>query len=241
MTSNHVDFRTGVVRPITCYQSGWGIIKGQYWLIFGVSFVGMLIGGAVPFAILMGPMMCGIYKCLLVMSRGEKASFGLLFKGFDHFVQSLIACLVMVVPILLITMPLTILLWARMFLLMRNGANQAVDPAQFLHAFLPFFALMMGAIMLVSLVLGVLFMFTFPLIVDRGLSAIEALKTSARAALGNLGGLVGLVLLNMLLGLLGTMCCYVGAFLIMPLSFAAVLIAYQQVFGSEGPSTVQPR
>ena len=234
-------FRTGVVQPITCYRSGWNIIKDQYWLLLGISFVGMIIAGAAPMAILMGPMMCGIYKCFFVKSRGEKVSFGLLFRGFDHFLQSLIACLVMVVPTFLIMMPFNILLCVRMFSLMNNGANQAMDPAQFFRSVAPIFVIMMGAMMIVSLILGVLFMFTFPLIVDRGLSGIEALKTSARAALGNLGGLVGLVLLNMLLGLLGAMCCYVGVFLIMPLGFAAALIAYQQVFGTDGPSTVQPR
>ena len=241
MTSNHVDIRTGVVKPITCYKAGWSIIKDQYWLILGVSCVGMLIGSAAPFAILLGPMMCGIWKCLLAKSRGEKASFNLLFKGFDHFVQSMIACLIMVVPAFLVTIPLTILLWARMFLLMKDDANRAMDPAQLLHGFVPLFALMMGVMIIVSLVLGVLFMFTFPLIVDRGLSGIEALKTSARAALRNLGGLVGLLVRNMLLGVLGMMCCYVGTFLIMPLSFAAMLVAYQQVFGSESPPTVQPQ
>jgi hypothetical protein len=241
MTPNHVDIRTGVVRPFTCYNSGWAIIKDQYWLILGVSFVGMLIGSVVPLAILLGPMMCGIYKCLLAKSRGEKASFEMLFKGFDHFSQSLIACLVMVVPVFLITIPLTLLLWVRMFVLMNDAANRAMDPAQFLQGFVPFLVLLIGLVMVVSLIVGVLFMFTFPLIVDRGLSGIEALKTSARAALGNLGGLVGLVLLNLLLGLLGVMCCYVGAFLVMPFSFAAILIAYQQVFGPEAKTTAQPQ
>jgi hypothetical protein len=68
MTPNHLDIRKGVVRPITCSKSGWTIIQDQYWLILGVSLVGMLIGSAVPFAILMGPMMCGIYKCLFAKS-----------------------------------------------------------------------------------------------------------------------------------------------------------------------------
>lgn len=241
MTPNPLNIRTGVVRPIVCYRSGWAIIKDQYWLILGVSFVGMLIGSAVPFAILLGPMMCGIYQCLLVKSRGEQASFQMLFKGFDHFAQSLIACLVMVVPVFLLTIPLTLVLWARMFVLMKDAANRAMDPAQFLVGFVPFLVLTMGLVMVVSLILGVLFMFTFPLIVDRGLSGIEALKTSARAAMGNLGGLVGLVLLNLLLGMLGVMCCYVGAFLIMPFSFAAILIAYQQVFGPGTATAPQPQ
>jgi hypothetical protein len=50
-----MDIRRGVVRPIICYKSGWTIIKDQYWLILGVSFVGMLIASAVPFAISWGP------------------------------------------------------------------------------------------------------------------------------------------------------------------------------------------
>jgi uncharacterized membrane protein len=241
MTPNQLDIRTGVVRPITCYKSGWAIIKDQFWLILGVSLVGMLIGSVAPFGILLGPMMCGIYKCLFARSRGEKASFEMLFKGFEHFVQSLIACLVMIVPVFLITIPLTLLLLAQMFVLMKEGAPQSIDPAQFLHGFVPFLVIMIGLVMVVSLALGVLFMFAFPLIVDRGLSGIEALKTSARAALGNLGGLVGLVLLNLLLGLVGMMCCYVGAFFIMPFSFAAILIAYQQVFGPEAPPMAQPQ
>ncbi len=241
MTPSHVDIRTGAVRPIICYQSGWAIIKDQYWLILGVSLVGMLIGSAVPFAVLLGPMMCGIYKCLFAKSRGEKASFEMLFKGFDHFAQSLIACLIMVVPVLLITIPLTLLLSVRMLVLMKDAANQPMDPAQFLSRFVPFFILTIGLVMVISSVLGVLFMFALPLIVDRGLSGIEAVKTSAKAALGNLGGLVGLVLLNLVLGLLGAMCCYVGGFLVMPFSFAAILIAYQQVFGPEAPATAQPQ
>jgi hypothetical protein len=241
MTSNRVSFRTGVVEPITCYKTGWAIIKDQYWLILGISLVGMLLGSALPFGILMGAMMCGIYKCLLVRVQGGRISFELLFKGFDHFAQSLIACLLMIVPVFIVMIPLYILLWMRMFPLFAGAATQALDPDQFLHGFLPFFVLMMGSVIILSTVIGLLFMFTFPLIADRGLSAIEALKTSARAVLGNLGGLIGLVLLNMLLSLAGMMCCCIGAIFVMPLGFAAILIAYQQVFGPEAPNAATPQ
>jgi uncharacterized membrane protein len=241
MTSNHVDVRTGVVRPITCYKAGWAIIGDQYGLILGVSLVGILIGSTVPFGILMGAMMCGIYKCLLARYRGERASFDMLFKGFDHFSQSLIACLIMIAPVFLIVFPLDLLLCVRMFKLINGASAQAPNPAQFLHGFLPFFILMIGAVTIVSIIIGLLFMFAFPLIVDRGLSAIEALKTSARAVRGNLGGLIGLLLLNMLLSFAGMLCCCIGSVLVMPLGFAAVLIAYQQVFGSETPTAVTPQ
>ena len=49
--------------------------------------------------------------------------------------------------------------------------------------------------MIVSLVIHSLFLFAYPLIVDRKLSGLDAIKLSYRAALQNLSGIVGLVLL----------------------------------------------
>ena len=240
MTANHLEIRSGVVRPIACYQAGWALIKDQYWLFLGVSVVGMIIAGAVPFAILMGPMMCGEWKCLLAKSRGQKATFEMLFKGFDHFLQSLIACLIMIVPALLVTIPLTLLMWGTMIFSFSHGGDPGSDPGQALLRVLPLLVLMIGVMMILSLVLGALFLFTFPLIVDRGLGGFEAVKTSATAVVRNLGGVLGLVFLNLLLSCLGALLCYVGAFFVMPFSFAAMLAAYRAVFDAEAP-TVIPR
>ena len=82
MDPNPTEFRSGVIAPVECVKEAWQLIKDRYWLFFGISLVGMLIGGA--FAIvLLGPMMCGIYLCLLQQHRGENVEFGTLFKGFD--------------------------------------------------------------------------------------------------------------------------------------------------------------
>ena len=77
---------------------------------------------------------------------------------------------------------------------------------------------------------GLLIMFTFPLIVDRELSGVDAVRMSLRAARGNFGGVLGLTLLIVLLSLLGVLLCYVGAFLVMPLGYAMIAVAYRQVF-----------
>src|SRR5206468_605023 len=97
-------------------------------------------------------------------------------------------------------------------------------------SFVTAMALFYAFIFALALLMSVLFFFIYPLIVDRGLTGVEAVKTSARAALGNLAGVVGLVLLNGMLGLVGAMCCYVGAFFVMPITFGAILVAYRQVF-----------
>src|SRR5262245_30645561 len=98
-------FRSGAVRPVECLSAGWRLIRDEYWLFLGVSLVGVLIAGAVPFGILAGPMMCGIYYCLLRRARGHRVKFEMLFRGFDHFAQSLIATLLMMVPLLLVLVP----------------------------------------------------------------------------------------------------------------------------------------
>ena len=61
----------------------------------------MLIGGAVP-VVLIGPMMCGLYLCLFAKMRGEPVEFGMLFKGFDYFVQGLVAAAIQTLPVILI-------------------------------------------------------------------------------------------------------------------------------------------
>src|SRR6478752_4659273 len=92
-------FRRGAIRPTDCFRAGWELIKADYWLFLGIALVGWLLAALVPFGILAGPMMCGIYLCLFRAQRGRAVKFEILFKGFDYFVQSLIATLIMIVPL----------------------------------------------------------------------------------------------------------------------------------------------
>lgn len=93
--------------------------------------------------------------------------------------------------------------------------------------------------MVVSLFVGIFFMFPYSLIVDRKLSGLEAVKTSIRAGAANFGGIFGLLLLNYGLIIVGVFACYVGALLTMPVSIASYAVAYRKVFG-EGPASAVP-
>ena len=94
--------------------------------------------------------------------------------------------------------------------------------------------------MLIGLVIQALFLFAYPLIVDRKLSGWEAIKTSYRAATKNLGGVLGLIFLNAGLGILGVLACYVGVFFVMPVTFASYAAAYRQVFPEIPQSFASP-
>ena len=127
-------------------------------------------------------------------------------------------------------------------LIMASAGGNEPDPAKFFG----FFALLMilGIVMaLLLIVISVLFVFTYPLIVERKLSGLDAVKLSARAGLANFWPLLGLLLLNGLLGFAGLLFCYVGMFLVLPVTFGAIATAYEQVFGlggGEGPRLPPP-
>lgn len=232
MSVNYVRFHTGAVKPIECFKTGWNIIKDQYWLFLGITFVGMLIGSLVPFNILMGPMMCGIYMCILYKHRVGSPPFDMLFKGFDHFAQSLIATLIMVVPMFAIMVPFYIIFMVYSIAL----SEQHAEPGALFFIVL---LLMFVVFFVLYILMGLFFTLAYPLIADRGLSGVEALKTAGKAAWRNLGGMLGLLLLEMLLFMVGLACCYVGIIFILPISMAASTVAYLQVFGDEAQTPAQ--
>lgn len=221
-------FRRGAVEPVVCLKEGYNLIRAQYWLFVGMAFVTMLLGGLVPFGILLGPLMCGIYISMFGLRRGQRAEFGHLFKGFDYFGEGVIAALIQYVPMILIIIPFYVVMYAGMILItLRSGEP---DPGSF-FGFMAFLILMFIVMILVVLLITVLFSFSFSLIVDRKMSGIEAAKLSVKAARANFWPLVGLILLNGLLQTLGALLCYVGVFLVWPISFAAIAVAHEQVFG----------
>src|SRR5437764_292966 len=97
-----LSYNRGAVRAMQCYREGWQLIKDRFWFFLGVGLVGILVGSLAPFGILLGPMMCGVYLCLLRHMHGQPVTFDMLFKGFNYFANSLIATLIMVVPLILL-------------------------------------------------------------------------------------------------------------------------------------------
>jgi hypothetical protein len=226
-----IPFRRNAVEPVQCIKGGWETIKNNYWLFVGMTLVAILIGSAVPLGILLGPMMCGLYLSLFKTRRGESIEFGTLFKGFDYFGQSVVAALLHTIPIIAIIIPAYLLFYVSMFVSMAAaGSGDEPNPTAFIGVMV-MFGLFWVVVMLVILVITIGFTFAYPLIVDRKLQGFEAVKLSFRAAFANFWRLLGMVLLTSLLSILGLMACYVGMIFVMPIGYAAIAKAYEQVFG----------
>jgi len=236
---NEIEFKRNAVQPIECIKAGWELMRSQYWLFVGMTLVGMIIGSLIPFGILMGPMTCGLYLALFQTRRGQPIEFAVLFKGFDYFGDAVIAALLHYLPMIVIIAPAYVLYIVGMFTMMGASQNGEPNPAAAL-GFFGIFGVIWLVIMVLLVVLSVLFTFAYPLIVDRRLSGLNAVKLSIRAGMANFWRLLGMIVLTGLLSSLGVLLCIVGVYLIMPISFAAVAAAYEQVFGLSEVQTNLP-
>ncbi len=234
MDPNQPQFNSGVVAPVECLKEGWALIRDQYWLFMGISLVGMLIGGAVPL-ILLGPMMVGIFLCLFRRMRGEPVEFGMLFKGFDYFGQSLIVALIKAIPMVVVIVPFYLIMFVVMMTTMPRNHPTPDETSTFMFSFFGLEIVFIVVIVIVGLAVETFFLFAFPLVVDRNLTGMDAIKLSIKAGKANFGGVLGLLLLNAAVGFIGVLCCFVGVYFVMPVTLAAQAIAYRRVF----PETLQ--
>lgn len=223
MDSDIVPYEKVPIEPIRCLRESKAAIGEQYWLFVGVTTIGWLIASAVPLNILLGPMVCGVFLCFHDRLNGKQAKFDTLFKGFDYFVDTLLATLIWVVSIMVAVVPVTIIMLVAIFTTTHHDRDSAMQVL----------AITLGGsaiIMLVSILSSALFLFVYPLILFNRMKPMAAVKTSARAALSNLPGVLGLVLLLNIIMVAATMCCYFPAFLFAPIAAGSVLMAYRRVF-----------
>ncbi len=229
MSAESVEFQRTPIRPVDCLKASKELLGDRYWLFLGIGLVGILIGSFVPMGILLGPMMCGIYYCYFRRMRGEAIEFGMLFKGFDYFVESLVATLILMGATMVVMLPMYCLFFAGFMSfgadMERGGGDEEAAMAMF--GLMGVFYLL---VMLLSLIVGVFFAFVYPLIVDRGLKAVPALRTSIRATWANFGGMLGLVCLLYLISIVASACCYVPVFFVLPFNLGALALAYRKVF-----------
>jgi len=234
MSDKSVEFQRTPIRPVDCLIASKELMGDRYWLFLGIGVVGVLIGSIVPLGILLGPMMCGIYYCYFRRMRGETVEFEMLFKGFDYFVESLLATLILMGAMMVVMLPMYCVLFAGLMSSAVDTDGGGADGAAVFFGLMGVFYLL---VLLLSLIVGVFFAFVYPLIVDRGLKAVPALRTSVRATWANFGGMLGLVCLVFLISMVATACCYVPTFFVLPFNLGALALAYRKVFPEEsGPA-----
>jgi uncharacterized membrane protein len=85
--------------------------------------------------------------------------------------------------------------------------------------------------------LGVAWMFTFPLVIDKRLGFWEAMELSRRVITHRWWSMFWLLILTCLINVLGVLCCLVGVFITAPWGMLAIMYAYEDIFGAPAPGT----
>ena len=78
--------------PIGLLKRSYAMMGDQYFLFVGITAVGIILGSLVPFGILLGPMMVGIYLCYIDREKGKTVEFGTLFKRIRSVHQRAHCC-----------------------------------------------------------------------------------------------------------------------------------------------------
>ena len=223
-------FNSGAVRPLQAFGEGWQLIKGQYFLLVLMCLIIVVLVSCIPFTgIIYGAWMAGIFHALLGLTRGERASFNSISKGFSHFSHAFIVALLSGLPFVLVGVGVK-LMELRFDQIEKTYPGDTPVPDEILTEQMIYLVVLVLVFALVHLITGLIFGFAYQLVVERNLSGWQATKLSARATQANFGGVLGLALIEILLGAMGVILCCVGIVFVMPITKAAWTVAYRQVF-----------
>ena len=169
---------------------GFDLVKkdlGNYILI---SLIFFLLNG-VP--LIQGALIAGFHIFTMKKLMGRNAEFGDLFKGFNFFVPTLVASLL-----------IGIFTFA--------GTLLCIIP---------------------GLVVAAMYKFTYLFIVDKRMDFWPAMQASHAVVKRDYAGFTLFLILMALVNILGALCCIVGLLVSIPVTFAAITVAYKEIVGFE--------
>ena len=207
----------------------WKVVMADFWpylgvtllvyLVLGVAGVIPCIGNLSPFLV-QGPLMGGLFLYYLKKIRGQPAEVGDAFSGFtkQFWGKLALAGTVQVVPLIVLIIP-------AVFVNMRHMQEHNSEPPMGMFIWI---LLAMPLIIWLS----VSWFFSFALIIDKGLEFWPAMELSRKVVNMRFWSWILLFLVNALLSMAGFLCLCVGIFVALPVTFCAMMVAYEDVFSS---------
>ena len=167
---------------------GWRLVQADLGNIILVGLIFTLLNG-VPF--IQGALIAGFHFYFLKRLLGRTTEFSDLFKGFNFFIPTLVASIVI-------------------GLFVCVGAVLCIIP---------------------GLVIAAMYKFTYLFIVDKRMDFWPAMQASHAVTRNDYFGFTMFLLLMALVNILGFLCCIVGLLVSVPVTIAAITIAYQELVG----------
>jgi uncharacterized membrane protein len=173
-------------------SAGWAMVTadmGNYALV-SLIFVAV---NSVASIVTQGPLQTGLHLYVAKRMYNKRAEVGDLFKGFDYFLPSFVAALLIGLFVFI-------------------GILLCVIP---------------------GLVVAGMYKFTYLFILDKKMDFWPAMQASHDVVKNDYFGFTMFLLVMGLINILGFLCCIVGLLITIPLSVAAITVAYQEIVGFE--------
>jgi hypothetical protein len=228
-----------------CISASWELVKNDFATVGGATAVLMLIQGAISLLgcipligavfgivsiVVTGPLLAGSYAFFLRAIRKQPHQIENIFDGFKvNMGQNILAYLVYKLLTIATMLPGLILI-AAPFLNFLPGGSHSISPVGLLMVFAGLVIAIVPAVYC-----SVSWIFTLPLVIDKGLGFWDAMKVS-RAQVGkHFWAVFGLAIVSGLLNVLGFVLCCVGLFVTMPMTFGSMMYGYETLFRKTAP------
>jgi len=228
------------------YNQAWQVIQ-PVWLeyVLAVLLWHVVLWVAsllcfLPALIVIGPLTGGLLVYAAKRLLGMPVEVGDVFKGFRRFGDTLILSLVLfVVPMIAAAVLLVPLILP--FLGLGSSSEPLREASGLLASLGCFGSIVVAVVFLViyPVVAGTCFLFSFPLVMFRGMGAIDSLKRSYELVKPQFGGFLLLIIANFIVLMaansVGGALFLVGTLILSPLAMALVftvqLVAYRDFVG----------
>lgn len=169
---------------------GWEIVKADLGTYVLMALVFFLLS-SVPF--IQGALIAGFHIFTMKKLAGRRAEFADLFQGFNFFLHTFVASLLIGVFVFL----------------------------GFLFLIIP------------GIIIAAMYKFTYLFIVDKRMEFWPAMKASHAVVKNDYFGFTMFLILAFLVNVLGFCCLIVGLLVTLPVTIAAITVAYREVVGFE--------
>jgi uncharacterized membrane protein len=183
-----------VASPGRWISEGWALVQADLGNYVVIALLFFLLSG-VP--LIQGALIVGFHIYTMKKLSGRNPDIGDLFKGFNFFVHSLVASI--------------------------------------LIAFFTFLGTL--ALIIPGLVIAAMYKFTYLFIVDKRMEFWPAMQASHNVVKNDYFGFTMFLILAFFVNVLGFLCFIVGLLVTVPVTFAAITIAYKELVGFE-PQTL---
>ncbi len=229
------------------WDRAWAAFRQRPGLAIGATVVGyfiVLLASAIPLVSMVaplfvqGPIFGGLFLVALGMLRNRPTELGTLFDGFRRgYWQLVLAQLVQGLLLAALIVPLIFVGIAPVIVAFFKAQSSGIAPGAALAGGAIAWAVIVGlAVVAISLLVGALWVFSLPLIADRGLAFWPAMEFSRKLAWRNFGGMVLFMVAVALMNLAGLLLFCFGMLITLPVSLLLLASLFDELCGDLDPA-----